>query len=151
MIFLKVVCLFLVHSIPRFFTEPCSSKFTYLFNAKYILNLLTDKIDHSANSWLQCSAYVLVVKNVGSHGKSYMCNVYEKVYEQDFVYFIDLNMISHHHRAFKQNLKAATRDVSLPSDRRRCPPIQSSSRAHGVGRVVGALGSEAGFAGSMLN
>ena len=24
-------------------------------------------------------------------------------------------------------------------------------RAHGVGRVVGALGSEAGFAGSMLN
>ena len=25
------------------------------------------------------------------------------------------------------------------------------SNAHGVGRVVGALGSEAGFAGSMLN
>ena len=26
-----------------------------------------------------------------------------------------------------------------------------SFKAHGVGRVVGALGSEAGFAGSMLN
>ena len=27
----------------------------------------------------------------------------------------------------------------------------STRPAHGVGRVVGALGSEAGFAGSMLN
>ena len=28
---------------------------------------------------------------------------------------------------------------------------RGSQKAHGVGRVVGALGSEAGFAGSMLN
>ena len=28
---------------------------------------------------------------------------------------------------------------------------KASEVAHGVGRVVGALGSEAGFAGSMLN
>ena len=35
--------------------------------------------------------------------------------------------------------------------RLRTPGLKVPCKAHGVGRVVGALGSEAGFAGSMLN
>ena len=31
------------------------------------------------------------------------------------------------------------------------PDTRHATLAHGVGRVVGVLGSEAGFAGSMLN
>ena len=41
--------------------------------------------------------------------------------------------------------------VGASGRRIELPPSITVAKAHGVGRVVGALGFEAGFAGSMLN